>query len=127
MAFGNPIIKINKTHFEVRNMAFASLTFTKVKPGVSPEEVRKVWDEGVTPILKKQKGFLGNFLLATEALDEGIAVSIWENKEDAEAIQSSGIYKDLVAKFSKFTAPPIERKIYMVNSELVFTKELEAI
>jgi heme-degrading monooxygenase HmoA len=103
-------------------MAFASLTFTKVKPGIDPEEVRKVWDEGVTPILKEQKGFLGNFLLATEALDEGIAVSIWESKEDAEALQTSGIYKQLVGKFAAFTAPPIERKVYNINSELVFIK-----
>jgi heme-degrading monooxygenase HmoA len=103
-------------------MAFASLTFTKVKPGVNPEEVRKVWDEGVTPILKDQKGFLGCFLLATEQLDEGIAVSIWENKEDSEALQTSGIYKQLVGKFAAFTAPPIERKVYDVNSELVFIK-----
>ena len=63
MTFGNPKLKIDKTKYEVRDLAFASLTFTKAKPGVSAEEIRRIWDEEVTPILKEQKGFISCFLL----------------------------------------------------------------
>ena len=105
----------------------ASLTFTKVKPDVSLEEVRKVWDESIVPAIKSQKGLVSIFLLVSEQRDEGISFGLWESKDDAEAIQKSGFYKEQIIKFAAFIAPPTERKFYDVNSEIVFVKELEAI
>ena len=107
-------------------MAFARLTFVKLKPDVSLEDTRKVWDESVTPAAKEQKGFIGGFLLVTEQRDEAVAVTLWESKDDALAGEQSSYYQDQVKKFAAFIAAPPDRKHYDVNSEIVFVKELGA-
>ncbi len=108
-------------------MAVVSMTVTKLKPDVSLDETRKIWDESVMPALKGQKGFIGGFLLVSEEQDEGIAVAIWESKEEAEAITNSGLYQEQVKKFVAFITSMEGRKYYNVNSELVLLKEVEAI
>jgi len=105
----------------------ASLTFTKVKPDVSPEEVREIWDGSVVPAMKDQKGLVNLFLLVSEQRDEGISFGLWESKDDAEAIQKSGLYREQIKKFSVFIESIEGRKFYYVNSEIVFVKELEAV
>ncbi len=101
------------------------MTTTKIKSDVSLDEVRKLWDEGVYPAIKDQKGYLGGFLLVSEQKDEGISVGLWESKEDAEAIQKSGVYQEQIKKFAAFIESIVGRKFYNVNSEIVFTRELE--
>ncbi len=104
-----------------------SLTFTKVKPGVSPEEVREIWDGSVVPAMKSQKGLVSLLLLVTEQRDEGISFGLWESKEDAVAIQKSGLYREQIKKFSVFIESVQDRKFYDVNSEIIFVKEIEAV
>lgn len=103
------------------------MTFSKLKSDISVDEARKIWDEDIMPRLREQKGFLAGYLLVSENRDEGISVGLWETKEDAEAIEKSGFYKEDIKKFAKFLAPPTQRKFYDVNSEIVFLKELEAL
>ncbi len=107
--------------------AVASLTITKAKPDISIDEVRKIWDENVVPSIKNQKGFIGGFLLASEQRDEAISVALWENKDEAVAIQTSGLYQEQLKKFLPFIESVEDRKFYDVNSEIVFLKELEAL
>ena len=105
----------------------ASLTITKAKPDISIDEVRKVWDENVIPAIKNQKGYIGGFLLASEKRDQAISVALWESKDDAVAIQTSGLYQEQLKKFMPFIESIEDRKFYDVNSEIVFLKELEAL
>jgi len=105
----------------------ASLTITKAKPDISIDEVRKVWDENVIPAIKNQKGYIGGFLLASEKRDQAISVALWESKDDAVAIQKSGLYQEQLKKFMPFIESIEDRKFYDVNSEIVFLKELEAL
>ena len=108
-------------------MVVVSMTTSKLKPDIPLDEVRKIWDESIMPAVKNQKGFIGSFLLVSEQRDEGISIGIWESKEDAEAIQKSGLYQEQVKKFAAFIESIAGRKLYNVNSEIVFAKELEAI
>jgi len=103
-------------------MEVARLTFVKLKPDVSLEETRKIWDGNVIPSAKEQKGFIGGFLLVTEQRDEAVAVTLWESKDDVLAGEQSSYYQDQVKKFAAFLAAPPERKHYDVNSEIVFVK-----
>jgi len=105
----------------------ASMTITKPKPNISLEETRKIWDESVTPVLKNQKGFVLGFSMITEERDESISFGLWESKNDAEAVQKSGFYKERLNKFLPFLESVVGRKFYIVNSEVVFVKELEAV
>ena len=107
-------------------MAFARLTFVKLKPDVSLEDTRKIWDGDVIPAAKEQKGLIGGFLLVTEQRDEAVAVTLWESKDDALTGEQSSYYQDQVKKFAAFIAAPPDRKHYDVNSEIVFVKELGA-
>ena len=107
-------------------MALARLTFAKLRPDSDLGEIRKVWDESIAPAAKSQKGFISCFLIVTEDSNEGIAVTLWESKEDAVAGEESGYYQDQVKKFGAFLAAPPDRKHYNVNSEIVFIPGLIA-
>ena len=103
-------------------MVFARLTFVKLKPDVSLEDTRKIWEGSVIPAAKDQQGFIGGFLLVTEQRDEAVAVALWESKDDAFAGEQSSYYQDQKRKLVGFLAAPPETKYYDVNSEIVFLK-----
>jgi len=69
---------------------------------LSPEkavEAKKIYQEEVVPEIKKQKGNTNVMLLEpTDGSHEYISVTVWEDKSDAEAYESSGKYKELVDK-----------------------------
>ena len=102
-------------------MVVARLTFAKTKPGTSTDKIRNMWDESVIPAAMTQKGFCGGFLLSLG--EEGIAVSLWESKADAEAGEKSGYYQEQVKKIAPMFAAPPERKLYNVNSKIIVVKE----
>lgn len=104
-------------------MTVARLTFVKLKPGTSIEEARKIWDESVIPAAKAQKGFVGGFLLVSDDETEGIALVMWDSKEDADSGEKSGYYMEQVGKFAPMFAAPPERKIYDVNSKITLAKK----
>ncbi len=73
------------------------------------DEVKKIYNQDVVPEVKKQKGNTNVMLLEpVDGSGEFISVTVWESKADAEAYESSGKYKELVAKIKgKFTGQPI--------------------
>lgn len=74
------------------------LTFVKIHPE-KIEELRRIFDEEVVPVVKKQKGNIEVFLAeSAEVLGDGISFTSWETKQDADAYQASGTYKELVDK-----------------------------
>ena len=108
-------------------MAVVSMTVTKLKDNISMEDARKIYDDSVIPAVKGQKGFVAGWLMVSEDQNEGIAVALWENKEDAVAFEKSGLYQEQVKKFVAFIKSMEGRKYYNVNSEIVFLKEIEAV
>lgn len=108
-------------------MAVVSMTVTKLKPDISVDDAREIYDNSVIPVVKGEKGFIGGWLMISEDNDEGIAVALWESKEDAVAFEKGGLYQEQVKKFLPFIKSMEGRKYYNVNSEIVFLKALEAI
>ena len=108
-------------------MAVVSMTITKLKPDISIEDARKIFDESVIPAVKGQKGFIGGWLMVSEDRDEGISLALWESKEDAENFEKGGLYQEQVKKFVAFIKSMEGRKYYDVNSEIVLLKEIEAV
>ena len=82
------------------------------------EEVKKIYKEEIVPVVRQQKGNLNVMLL--EPVNEGddyISVTHWESKEDADAYEASGRYRELVEKVKdKYTKKPV-LKVY--TSEVV--------
>jgi len=99
-------------------MPVASVTVAKLKPDVSLDEAKKVWDENMIPAIKGEKGFMGGFLLVSEDKADAIALVLYATRADADAVQKTGLYRKQVAKFAAFIASVSERKVYDVNSKI---------
>jgi heme-degrading monooxygenase HmoA len=86
---------------------FVRMTFTKIDPA-SAEAVRALYyrDE-IWGVLERQKGHRFHYLLeSADVPGEGVSVSAWDSREDAEAYERSGTYEELVAKFRNFYTGP---------------------
>src|SRR5689334_13254388 len=82
-------------------------------------QAKATYHEEVIPTVRKQKGNIDCKLLTPmNENDEYISMTIWETKADADAYESSGLYRELVNKVKKdFSKAPV-LKVYMSESIL---------
>jgi heme-degrading monooxygenase HmoA len=94
------------------------LTFLNFLPA-KLEEAKKVYNDEVVGVVKKQKGNLDCRLLEpVDKADDYISMTVWETKEDADAYHTSGVYKQLVEKVrNDFSKEPV-LKVYTAESVL---------
>ena len=93
---------------------FARLTIVAINIDKLDKTI-KIFEEGVIPAAKTQKGYRGAYLLTDRKTGKGISISLWNSEEDAIANEQSGYYQAQVAKFKDFfTAPPV-REGYEVS------------
>ena len=64
-----------------------------LRPGSRAELVRK-FEADILPLLRGQEGFLDAFMFINPAGADGFAVSLWDNKENADAY-SRRVYPDV--------------------------------
>jgi hypothetical protein len=81
---------------------FARTVSFYLKPGRAVE-FRRLLDQDVIPVLRKQKGFRDEISLVTSSGGEAIGISVWDLKENAETY-ARGAYSDVL----KLLAPVIE-------------------
>ena len=53
------------------------------------EEAVSIWRDKVAPGLKDVKGFKGAYLVGDRATGKGVTITLWETKEDADAMNAS--------------------------------------
>ena len=84
--------------------------FTIVEVNVDKiDEVIKLYEDGVVPAAKSQKGYCGAYMFTNRKTGKGYSISLWESEEDAIANEQSGYYKEQVGKFAGyFTGPPVQ-------------------
>ena len=93
---------------------FARLTIVQVKSDKLDETI-KIFEEGVVPAAKSQKGFREAYLLTDRKTGKGISMTLWDSEEEAVANEQSGYYQEQVSKFKEFfTATPV-REGYEVS------------
>jgi heme-degrading monooxygenase HmoA len=91
------------------------LTFAKIKPD-SVDELRKIYNEELLPTIKAQKGFVDAMLLEPVNEEEDlISCTLWESKENGDAYETSGTYKEMVGKVANTFAGPPTLKSYEVK------------
>jgi quinol monooxygenase YgiN len=74
------------------------LTYGKIEPD-KMDEFRKIYNEEIVPIIKKQKGIIEVYWMeSTEEEGEGISLTSWDSKENGETYESSGTYLEMVGK-----------------------------
>ena len=53
------------------------------------EEATSIWREKIVPNLNQAKGFKGAYLLGDSTTGKGITLTLWETKEDADAMNAT--------------------------------------
>ena len=95
---------------------FVRMTFTKSDPA-SAEAARALYNnDEVSGVLERQRGHRFHYLLeSVDVAGEGVSVTAWDGREDAEAYEMSGAYEELVAKFRNFHTGPARLRSYEVR------------
>jgi heme-degrading monooxygenase HmoA len=86
----------------------------RVRPGDTKEMIR-IYRNSVMPAHRRQRGFTGAMLLTDPDTGIGISVTMWETEADREAGETSGYYKEQIAKFADFLVETPVRKHYEVS------------
>src|SRR3954471_19857454 len=93
---------------------FARLTFIKTLPEHS-EEVKRIYNEEIVPVVRSQKGNIGCWLLEpTNPEDEYVSLTEWTSSTDAGAYEASGTYRALVDKIKDYYVSKPLLKTYNV-------------
>jgi len=84
----------------------ARVTTVSVQPDKVAETTR-IYNESILPSIKAANGNRGVFLLIDSASGKGMSITLWNSEADGQMYDSSGSYREQVAKVSQFfSAPP---------------------
>ena len=96
------------------------MNFTQSDPASAEAARALYYRDEIEGVLVRQKGHRFHYYLL-EAVDvpgEGVSVSAWDSREDAEAYERSGVYEELVAKFRHFYTGPERLASYEMRDEM---------
>jgi hypothetical protein len=68
---------------------------------VRPEEITQTFEKEILPLLQKQNGFADEITLVSPDGKEGIGISLWERKEDAD-MYSRNTYPQVLKSLARF-------------------------
>ena len=85
---------------------FARVTTVSIQPDKIADATR-VFNESIIPAVKAGAGNRGIMLLLDPATGKGMSISLWNSEAEGQAYDSSGSYREQVAKVAPFfSAPP---------------------
>lgn len=67
---------------------YARVINSQVVAGKTDNAV-SVWSDKVAPTIKQAKGFKGAYLVGDRATGKGLTITLWETKEDADAMNTA--------------------------------------
>jgi heme-degrading monooxygenase HmoA len=92
----------------------ARVTIATAQPGKVDETI-KVMRDSILPAVKKQKGFKNYFFLTNRNTGKGMSIGLWNTEADMAAGESSGFYREQVAKIVPLLAGPPTMEHYEVS------------
>ena len=92
----------------------ARVSTAEVHPG-RMDELVSVSRDSVLPATRQQQGFKGGLWLTDPDTNKAMIVTLWETKEDMEAGERSGYYREQVGKFGGMLAGDVVREAYEVS------------
>jgi heme-degrading monooxygenase HmoA len=93
---------------------YARLVTIKLKVN-SAQELTRVIENEIVPMLRKQKGFRDQILFVAPERAEAVASSFWDTKEDAEAYNRTG-YPEVLKTLSNVVVGTPTVEIFDVAS-----------
>ena len=93
---------------------YARRVSMNLKPNSRAEFTQKLEDE-IIPMLRKQKGFKDEITFVSPAGKEAFGVSLWDNKENAEAY-NRGSYSEVTKILSKLVDGTPQVDTYEVSN-----------
>jgi heme-degrading monooxygenase HmoA len=93
---------------------FARMLRSRLKIDKIDEAVR-TFREGVLPLCREQKGFMGGYFMSDPKTGECVTITLWESREAMLANEQSHFFQEQVAKFIPFYAKPPVREVYEVT------------
>jgi hypothetical protein len=96
---------------------FARNVSIRLKPNTSAAFAKQIEDETI-PTLRKQKGFQGELTLLAPSGTEAVAISLWDNKENADTYARTG-YPEVLKNLNRFVeGTPTVHTYEVANSTL---------
>ena len=93
---------------------YARVSTAEVQPG-KMDELVSVSRDSVLPAAQQQQGFKGGLWLTDPDTNKAMIVTLWETREDMEAGEQSGYYREQVGKFADILAGDVVREAYDVS------------
>jgi quinol monooxygenase YgiN len=90
---------------------YARVVTNQIQPGKMDEWVALVRDS-IVPSLGQLDGFRGFVVLTSPDTGKSIGYSMWETAADLEASETSGNYREQIAKLGAVLALPPNRETY---------------
>ncbi len=75
----------------------------QIQPG-KVEDASRIVQEAIVPVMKEQKGFLGQLFFTQENTGKAISINMWETEESLKAFEGSSIYQELLGKLAAVLA-----------------------
>ena len=92
----------------------ARVSTAELRPG-RMDEVIDISRDSVLPAAQQQRGFRSGLWLTDREANKIMIVSLWETREDMEAGERSGYYREQVGKFGGMLAGDVVREAYEVS------------
>ena len=93
---------------------FARVTTLTLKPDTT-NQVSRIFRDSVVPAASKLMGFRGAFFLEDAASNRAIAIALWDSRANLDAGDSSGFYREQLAKSAHFVTEEPRREVYEVS------------
>ncbi|MCI0693053.1 antibiotic biosynthesis monooxygenase [candidate division KSB1 bacterium] len=93
---------------------YTRVVVVQVKPD-KMDEVLSIWRDSVLPVVKQLQGFKNALLLTNRETGKGISLTLWETEADMKAVESSGVFQQMLAKFTPLFAGQPVLEHYEVN------------
>ena len=99
---------------------FARLTFLRIQRERA-EDVKKIFNDEIVPVVKSQKGNVGIWLLEpTNENDDFISLTEWMSKADSDTYENSGTYRTLVDKIKDmYTSKPVLKTYNVAETKVM--------
>jgi heme-degrading monooxygenase HmoA len=84
----------------------ARVVYMLIQPG-KMDDVIAIHRDHVIPNLKQHPGFRGTRLLSDDSTGKCLIVTLWDSEAEMQASETSGWFREQLARFSStFAAPP---------------------